>query len=207
MTADIIIERLSALYPDAHCELDYTTPYELLVAVILSAQCTDKRVNIVTKELFKHANTPQKMLELGSSRLEELIRSCGFFRAKAAAIISTSADILAKYGGNVPDTFEQLLSLKGVGRKTANVMMSVAFNEPAIAVDTHVFRLSHRLNLSEGKTPYDVEKDLSALLADEQKSLFHHLLIFHGRYCCKAQKPLCGKCNLIDICVSGDKNV
>lgn len=207
MNTDLILERLNALYPDAHCELDYGTPYQLLVAVILSAQCTDKRVNVVTKELFRHADTPEKMIALSAGELEGLIRSCGFYHSKAAAILSSSADILTRFGGEVPRTFEELLTLKGVGRKTANVMMSVAFGEPAIAVDTHVFRLSRRLGLSRGKTPFEVEKDLSALLKPEQKLIMHHLLIFHGRYCCKAQRPQCDKCNLIDICISGDKNV
>lgn len=204
-TTKQIIERLRVLYPDAHCELDYRTPYELLVAVILSAQCTDKRVNIVTKSLFERANTPQQMVTLSPSELETIIHSCGFYRAKASAILSASMDILEKFGGEVPHTFEELLTLKGVGRKTANVMMSVAFHEPAIAVDTHVYRLSHRLGLSDGKTPYDVERDLDRLLAPEDKLTMHHLLIFHGRYCCKAQRPQCRNCNLLEFCVSSEK--
>lgn len=201
-----IMDRLDALYPDAHCELDYGTPYQLLVAVILSAQCTDKRVNTVTPKLFAVADTPQKMVCLSQAELETLIHSCGFYRAKASSILSASADILTKFGGEVPNTFEDLLSLKGVGRKTANVMMSVAFHEPAIAVDTHVFRLSHRLGLSDGKTPFEVEKDLAALLDDADKARMHHLLIFHGRYCCKAIRPQCDKCNVVEFCKEWNQN-
>ena len=202
-----IMDRLKALYPDAHCELRYETPYQLLVAVILSAQCTDKRVNIVTEKLFAVAPTVFDMVKLSQPELEKYIFSCGFYRAKASAILSSSLDIITKFGGEVPHTFEELMTLKGVGRKTANVMMSVAFHEPAIAVDTHVFRLSHRLGLSEGKTPYEVEKDLSAQLKPEDKLLMHHLLIFHGRYCCKSQSPLCEKCTLWDYCKYGDRHV
>ena len=202
-----IIERLQTLYPDAHCELNYGTPYQLLVAVILSAQCTDKRVNIVTESLFARADTPQKMLELSESELQEIIHSCGFFRAKASAILSASLDILEKFGGEVPHTFDELLTLKGVGRKTADVMMGVAFHEPGTAVDPHVYRLSLRLGLSDVKTPYDVERDLVRILAPEDKLVMHHLLIFHGRYCCKAQRPQCENCNLFELCISGDKHV
>lgn len=202
-----LIDRLRSLYPDAHCELRYETPYQLLVAVILSAQCTDKRVNIVTEKLFAVAPTVFEMVKLSQDELEKYIFSCGFYHAKASAILSSSFDIITKFGGEVPRTFEELMTLKGVGRKTANVMMSVAFHEPAIAVDTHVFRLSHRLGLSEGKTPYEVEKDLSAQLKPEDKLLMHHLLIFHGRYCCKSQSPTCEKCTLWDYCKYGDKHV
>lgn len=195
-----IISILSKAYPDAHCELDYTTTFELLVAVVLSAQCTDKRVNVVTKTLFACANTPSQFIILGQEAVEKLIYSCGFYRQKAKSIISLSEDILNKFGGEVPDDFDKLVSLRGVGRKTANVVMSVAFGGDNIAVDTHVFRTSRRLGFSIGNTPYEVEKDLNALLSDGQHSTMHHLLIFHGRYTCKSQRPLCEECPLTVHC-------
>jgi endonuclease-3 len=174
--------------------------FELLVAVILSAQCTDKRVNLVTKELFKTASAPADFLRMGQAELEKRIYTCGFYRQKAKSILSAAADILARYDGRVPDDFDELLKLRGVGRKTANVMISVAFGGAAIAVDTHVFRVSRRLGLSDGATPYEVEKDLTALLDETDRSRAHHLLIFHGRYCCKAQKPLCSECPVAHFC-------
>lgn len=195
-----ILTLLQQSYPDAHCELFYGDTFQLLVAVILSAQCTDKRVNVVTKELFKRASTPQEFAVMPPEELEKLIFSCGFYHNKARSIINASQDIVNKFGGKVPDTFEELLTLAGVGRKTANVMMSVGFHEQAIAVDTHVFRVSHRLGLSNGKTPYEVEKDLRALVEPDNYSLAHHLMIFHGRYCCKSQNPQCGLCKLTDCC-------
>ena len=207
MKTEEIISKLEAEYPDAHCELEYGTTYQLLVSVILSAQCTDKRVNIVTKDLFAVAPTVYDMVKLKPAELEKLIYSCGFYHSKAASILSASLDIITRFGGEVPHTFDELITLRGVGRKTANVMMSVAFHEPAIAVDTHVFRLSHRLGLSDGKTPYDVEKDLDALLKPDEKTRMHHLLIFHGRYCCKSQSPACWRCPVKEYCNYGDKNV
>ena len=199
--ANEILAVLEQKYPEAHCELDYETDFQLLVAVILSAQCTDKRVNKVTKELFKVASTAQEFAVMSEEELQPLIFSCGFYRNKAKSIISASRDIVERFEGKVPSDFDSLLSLKGVGRKTANVMMSVAFNEPAIAVDTHVFRVSNRLGLSNGKTPFDVEKDLSMLLSPEVHGKAHHLLIFHGRYCCKSQRPICSDCPLTNECI------
>lgn len=193
-------DRLSAKYPDAHCELDYDTPFKLLVAVILSAQCTDKRVNEVTKTLFKRASTPKDFVEMSADELERLIRPCGFFRNKAKNIKSMSLDVLTRFGGEVPSNFDELLTLAGVGRKTANVVESVAFGGDGIAVDTHVYRLAHRLGLSSGKTPYDVEKDLTALIPEGERARVHHLLIFHGRYCCKAQRPDCAGCPISCFC-------
>ena len=198
--AQEIYDILFNTYPNASVELNFNSTYELLVAVILSAQCTDKRVNLVTNELFKAANTPQSMLSLGEDKLKQYIHSCGFYNQKAKSIISASLDILTKHSGQVPDNFDDLIKLKGVGRKTANVVLSNAFNVPAIAVDTHVFRVSRRLGLSDGKTPDAVENDLNNLFADGQKSLVHHLLIFHGRYCCHSQKPNCGDCPLTQYC-------
>lgn len=196
-----ILERLKATYPEAECELQYDTPFHLLVAVILSAQCTDKRVNAVTKELFKVLDTPADFARCDRELLEKMIFSCGFYRNKAKNIQSAAADIITRFGGKVPDTFDELLSLAGVGRKTANVMMAVAFGGNNIAVDTHVFRVSHRLGFSQGKTPYDVEMDLRALLRPESYANAHHLLIFHGRYCCKSQRPECARCPVADACV------
>ena len=195
-----LVKALSAAYPEAKCELNYDSPFHLLVSVILSAQCTDKRVNEVTKTLFKELDTPEDFAGVDAERLEKLIYSCGFYHSKARSIIDASRDIVEKYGGKVPDTFEQLLTLRGVGRKTANVVMSVAFGGNNIAVDTHVFRVSHRLGLSDGKTPFDVEKDLLATLNETDRSLMHHLLIFHGRYCCKSQKPQCNDCPVAEFC-------
>lgn len=204
--AENILEILEKKYPEAHCELDYGTPFQLLVSVILSAQCTDKRVNKVTEQLFKIASTPEQFAAMSQEELEPLIYSCGFYRNKAKSIISASKDIVERFGGEVPSDFEQLLSLEGVGRKTANVMMSVAFHEPAIAVDTHVYRVSHRLGLSQGKTPYDVEKDLAAVIKPENTGKAHHLLIFHGRYCCKSRNPDCSACPLSEQCIYFKEN-
>ena len=195
--AQKIFEVLTKAYPNARCELDYNSNFELLVATVLSAQCTDKRVNIVTKELFKLANTPIAMLELGQSALEKIIRSCGFFREKSKNILALSNDLVAKYNGEVPSTLEELTALKGVGRKTANVVLSEAFGQNTIAVDTHVFRVSRRLGFSEGKTPLAIEKDLMEVFK-ENASKMHQLLIFHGRYCCKSLNPNCSGCPVED---------
>ncbi len=195
-----IISALKKTYPDAQCELNFGSVFELLVAVILSAQCTDKRVNEVTKTLFKRANTPRDFAEMPTQELEKLIYSCGFYRNKAKNIKSMSLDVLTRFGGEVPEDFDELLSLAGVGRKTANVVTSVAYGGSGIAVDTHVFRVSHRLGLSNGKTPYDVEKDLTELIPPQDRADAHHLLIFHGRYCCKSQRPDCKNCPVIEYC-------
>lgn len=198
--AEEIISQLKKDYPDAHCELKYGTPFELLVAVILSAQCTDKRVNLVTEKLFAEYNTPLAFATMEPEKLEGLIHSCGFYRSKARSIISASRDIVEKFGGNVPQTMEELLTLRGVGRKTANVVMSEAFDRPALAVDTHVFRTAHRLGLSSSPTPEGVERDLVAALDKDSLSEAHHLLIFHGRYRCHSRNPACGDCTLADRC-------
>lgn len=203
-----IIKSLAAAYPNAHCELNYDTPFKLLVAVILSAQCTDKRVNSVTQKLFQTISTPQQFAEVEQSELEKLIFSCGFYRNKAANIISASRDIITRFNGQVPGNHEDLTSLKGVGRKTANVVLSEAFDLPAIAVDTHVFRVSRRLDFSKGKTPDAVEKDLIKLFSGNnyiKLKEIHHLLIFHGRYCCHSRKPDCLNCTAKEFCESGDK--
>lgn len=195
-----MLETLESLYPDARPALHYSTPYELLVAVILSAQCTDERVNKVTAELFKDYNTPEKMLLLSQKQLEARIFSCGFYRNKAAHILSASRDISEKFRGQVPSTLEELQTLAGVGRKTANVVYSVAFHGDAIAVDTHVFRVANRLGLAEGKTPEQVEKGLMEVIPKDKWSKAHHLLIFHGRRVCHARKPDCENCALSRWC-------
>lgn len=194
-------------YFGAKPQLKYSSAFELLVAVILSAQCTDTRVNIVTERLFKKANTPEQILKLGILSLETEIHDCGFFRAKAKHIFETSEILLKDHKGEVPSDFEELVKLPGVGRKTANVVMSVAFNKPAIAVDTHVFRVSNRLGLAKGDTPLEVEENLQKIIPKEKWGNFHHYLIWHGRKICKAKKPLCDKCSLNKCCanVGGEK--
>ena len=195
-----ILDELSTLYPDAQPALHFKSPYELLVAVILSAQCTDERVNKVTAVLFKNYDTPEKMLTLSQSELEKYIFSCGFYHNKSAHILSASRDIIEKFGGEVPDSLEKLRTLAGVGRKTANVVYAVAFGGNAIAVDTHVFRVSNRLGIAEGKTPEKVEDGLREAIPEELWSKAHHYLIYHGRRVCHSQKPYCINCTLKDYC-------
>lgn len=183
-------------------ELIYSNNFELLVAVVLSAQCTDKRVNEVTKELFKKYNTPHAFANINQSELETLIHSCGFYKNKAKNIIALSKAIVNNFGGQVPQTFNELTSLPGVGRKTANVMLIVAFNVPAIPVDTHVFRVSNRIGLVNAKTENECEEQLCKLFT-KQKNMWgklHHLILLHGRYVCKAQKPNCEVCGISAYC-------
>ena len=191
---------LKTLYPDAKPALEYSTAYELLVAVVLSAQCTDARVNIVTRELFKKHNTPETMLLLSQQELERYIFSCGFYRNKAAHILSATRDIVERFGGEVPSTIEELMSLAGVGKKTANVIYSVWFGGAAIAVDTHVFRVSNRLGLAKGTTPEKVEEALMKTVPCEDWSKAHHWLIYHGRRVCHSQRPECSRCTLCELC-------
>lgn len=200
MNEEKILSALAALYPDARPALHYSTPYELLVAVILSAQCTDERVNKVTAELFKQHNTPATMLELSQEELEKYIYSCGFYHNKAAHILSASRDILEKFGGEVPADHGQLKSLAGVGQKTANVVYSVAFGGDAIAVDTHVFRVSNRLGLAHADNPAKTEEQLKVAIPQSDWSKAHHWLIFHGRRVCHSQKPDCPNCTLNAYC-------
>lgn len=199
-TNDEILKELARLYPDARPALHYATPYELLVAVILSAQCTDERVNKVTAELFKKYNSPRTMLELSQPELEKYIFSCGFYHNKAAHILSASRDIVEKFGGEVPSNFNELKSLAGVGQKTANVVWSVAFGGDAIAVDTHVFRVSNRLGLACANTPFKVEEQLKQAIPKSDWSKAHHWLIYHGRRICHSQRPDCQNCTLKDKC-------
>lgn len=193
---------LEETYQDTTTALTYTTPFELLIAVILSAQCTDVRVNIITGRMFPKYNTPEKILELGQSGLEEQIRDCGLYHSKAKNIIATCTMLCEQYQGQVPDSIEKLVKLPGVGRKTANVMVSQLFHIPAIAVDTHVFRVANRLRLAKGKTPLEVEKGLMKAIPRNKWSDAHHWLIWHGRKVCKARKPECTDCCLGELCPS-----
>lgn len=196
------LEILEETYRGAKPELHFSNPFELLIAVILSAQCTDKRVNITTARLFKKAATPAAIVALGISGLEEEIKDCGLFRNKARNIMATCRTLVEEFGGEVPSDYDTLLKLPGVGRKTANVVTSVAFGRPAIAVDTHVFRIANRLKLAVGETPLAVEKGLMKVIPREKWSAAHHWLIYHGRRVCKANRPLCGECPLADVCPS-----
>ena len=186
------------MHPDAQCELIHHSNFELLVSVILSARCTDKRVNIITKELFKVANTPEQMANMPIEELERYIYSCGFYKAKAKNIHNMAEKIVQL--GYVPDKVDELVKLPGVGIKTASVMQSVAYNRPAIAVDTHVHRVSNRLGIVHTKRPEDTQKQLEQLFDESLWSQLHHLLIFHGRYVCKSQSPDCSRCTLNEIC-------
>ena len=196
------LEILEETYRGAKPELHFSNPFELLIAVILSAQCTDKRVNITTARLFKKAATPAAIVALGISGLEEEIKDCGLFRNKAKNIMATCRMLVEEFGGEVPSDYDTLLKLPGVGRKTANVVTSVAFGRPAIAVDTHVFRIANRLKLAVGETPLAVEKGLMKVIPREKWSAAHHWLIYHGRRVCKANRPLCSECPLADVCPS-----
>lgn len=182
------------------CELNYGSIFELLVAVILSAQCTDKRVNSVTKELFKKYNKPEDFVNLSTEELEKLIFSCGFYKNKAKNIKKMSKDLIEKYNGEVPSTIEELMALSGVGRKTANVVLSEGFKKNAFAVDTHVFRVSHRLSLSKAKTADKTEFDLKQVFDENLWSEIHFYMVLFGRYICKSQRPKCEECKLKQYC-------
>jgi endonuclease-3 len=191
---------LERTYPDAVTALYYSNAFELLIAVILSAQNTDARVNLTTPVLFKKYATPQKLAKAKQEDVEQIIRSCGFFRMKAKNIIAASKMLVETHGGEVPRTREELEALAGVGRKSANVVLSVVFGEAAFAVDTHVFRVSHRLGLTTGKTTRDVENDVTKLVPPQKWRHAHHWLILHGRAICKAPVPKCGQCPVAAIC-------
>jgi endonuclease-3 len=196
------LELLEAAYPQAVTALDYESPFTLLIAVILSAQCTDARVNLTTPHLFAAYPTPAALGSAAQEDVEAIVKSCGFFRMKAKNVIAASRAIAENYGGEVPANREELEALPGVGRKTANVVLSVAFEEAAFAVDTHVFRVSHRLGLTLGKTPRAVEDDVVKLVPPEKLRFAHHWLILHGRAICKAPTPLCDRCVVAEICPS-----
>ena len=200
-----LFRRLAAAIPSPKSELEYTTPYELLVAVVLSAQATDKSVNLATAGLFPIANTPEKIAALGAEGLEKYIRTIGLYRGKAKNVVALSQLLLDKHGGEVPRTREELEALPGVGRKTANVVLNVAFEQLTIAVDTHVFRVANRTRLAPGKDPLEVETKLLKVTPKKYLRHAHHYLILHGRYTCLARKPLCGKCPIYAQCEFPEK--
>lgn len=194
MEEKLIREGLDQMVPDPKCELEFENNFQLLVAVILSAQCTDKRVNMVTKQLFKTLKTPQDFADVPQNVLEEMIHSCGFYHNKAKSIKKASVDILTRFGGEVPENFDDLLTLAGVGRKTANVVMAVGFKKDALAVDTHVLRVSNRLGLVKTQDAHKCEMALKNYFPQSSWSRVHHQMVLFGRYICKAQKPDCEKC-------------
>lgn len=196
---------LGQVYKDTKPALKFRNPFELLIAVILSAQCTDVRVNITTERLFAKAPCPQDIVDMGLSALEQEIKDCGLFRNKAKNIMATCEILVREFDSKVPEDFDTLLKLPGVGRKTANVVTSIAFDRPAIAVDTHVFRVANRLKLAVGETPLEVEEGLMKAIPKELWSQAHHWLIWHGRRVCKARRPLCGECPLGEVCPSMGK--
>jgi endonuclease-3 len=195
-----IFLRLQTANPHPTTELEYSSPFELLVAVMLSAQATDKSVNLATRELFPVANTPQKIIDLGEDNLREYVLRIGLYQTKSKHIMQTCRLLLSQHIGQVPQTREALEALPGVGRKTANVMLNTAFGQPTIAVDTHIFRISNRIGLAPGKTVEEVEKKLLKVVPDEFKLDAHHWLILHGRYICQARKPKCGECIIQELC-------
>ncbi|MDG4553602.1 MAG: endonuclease III [Candidatus Competibacter sp.] len=201
-----LFSRLQAARPKPTTELRYLSPFELLVAVILSAQSTDKKVNEATARLFPIANTPQALLDLGEADLKARIKTIGLYNGKAAHILKTCALLLERHGGEVPCDRTALEALPGVGRKTASVILNTAFGEPAIAVDTHIFRVANRTGLAPGKTVRAVEEGLLAVTPEEFRQDAHHWLILHGRYVCVARKPRCGACPIRDLCAYPDKS-
>jgi endonuclease-3 len=198
--ANEIIAVLEQLYPDAKAELDYRNAYELLIAVILSAQCTDVRVNQVTRVLFEVADTPEKLASLALETIEHIIKPCGLYKTKAKNIKATASLIVKEHGGEVPSNHAVLMELPGVGRKTANVVVSNAFDTPAIAVDTHVFRVSNRIGLANAKTVEETEQQLMKCIDKERWTQAHHMIIFHGRRVCKARSPMCDICKVSPYC-------
>lgn len=200
-----VIKRLKKAYPDAHCALNHTNPFELLIATILSAQCTDERVNIVTADLFRKYRGPEDFVKVSQQELERDIHSTGFFRNKARNIKAASQRLIEVYGGEIPRTMDEILTLGGVARKTGNVVLGNAFGiASGVVVDTHVSRLSQRLGLTAEKTPEKIERDLQELVPKKDWVMFSHWLIFHGRQICQARKPKCLECVLADICPSFD---
>ena len=200
-----LFERFKAANPKPTTELRYSTPFELLIAVILSAQATDKGVNKATEKLFKVANTPAALLQLGEAGLKEYVKTINLYNTKAKNIITTCRMLLEQHHGEVPNNREALEALAGVGRKTANVILNTAFGEPTIAVDTHIFRVANRTGLAKGKTPLAIEKQLLVVVPDEYKHDIHHWLILHGRYVCVARTPKCPACIIRDLCEYPDK--
>ena len=201
-----LFERLKAANPAPTTELEYATPFQLLIAVILSAQATDKSVNLATDRLFADAPTPQAMLALGEDGLAEYINRIGLFRTKSKNVIATCRQLIEQHGGEVPHDRAALEALPGVGRKTANVVLNTAFGEPTIAVDTHIFRVANRIGLATGKTPLAVELKLLKAVPENFRQDAHHWLILHGRYVCKARKPECWRCVIADLCEFKEKS-
>jgi endonuclease-3 len=195
-----VFRRLHAQYADARCTLDFKDPLQLLVATILAAQCTDERVNIVTKSLFKRFKTAQDYLDVPDDELEEAIRSCGFYRQKAKSIRATCRALIGRFGGRVPGTMEELLTLNGVGRKTANVILGECFNTPGVIVDTHCARLTNRLGLTKHGDPGKIEQNMMKLIPREHWCMFSHCMVFHGRIVCTARAPRCSQCVVNDFC-------
>ncbi|MBI5437052.1 MAG: endonuclease III [Nitrosomonadales bacterium] len=202
-----IFTRFRTAKPHPKTELEYRTPFELLVAVILSAQATDVSVNATTRLLFRVANTPQAMLDLGEEKLREHVQRIGLYQAKSKHIMQACRLLLEKHDGKVPQTREELEALPGVGRKTANVILNTAFGQPVIAVDTHVFRVANRTGLAPGKDVLEVERQLLKFVPDEFKHDAHHWLILHGRYVCQARKPKCPQCLIMDLCEYKEKTI
>ena len=201
-----ILDRLAKDFPSPKSELHFENAFQLLVAVILSAQCTDKRVNLITPALFACAPDAKSMAAMPVERLEQLIHSCGFYHSKARYLKEMSQDLLDRFGGQVPDSIERLRTLAGVGRKTANVVYAVAFGGQAIAVETHVFRVSSRLGIVDAKNVLDTEKQLMQAIPQHMWADSHHYLLLHGRYVCKAQRPLCNRCSVRDLCKTYAEN-
>ena len=202
-----IFERLRRQNPQPRSELTYRTPFELLIAVVLSAQATDKSVNLATAKLFPVARTPRAILDLGEADLIPYIQTIGLFRTKAKNVVALCRQLIDKHGGEVPADHDALVGLPGVGRKTANVVMNVAFGAPTIAVDTHIFRVANRTRLAPGRTPEEVERKLVKFTPEEFRHNAHHWLILHGRYICQARKPLCPRCVIVDLCEYRHKTV
>ncbi len=200
-----IFRRFSIQRPEPKGELEHVNPFTLVVAVALSAQATDAGVNKATRALFKVADTPEKMLALGEEKVREYIKTIGLFRNKAKNVIALSQKLVDDFGSEVPRTRDELVTLPGVGRKTANVVMSMAFGIPTMAVDTHILRIGNRIKLAPGKTPDEIEEILMRIIPEEYLFHAHHWLILHGRYCCKARRPECEKCVIADICKSPEK--
>lgn len=199
--------RLKAQNPAPKSDLEYTNPFTLLVAVVLSAQATDAGVNKATKKLFQIADSPQKILDLGLDELKNHIKTIGLFNTKANNVMRLCRILVEEHGGKIPDTREQLIALPGVGRKTANVVLNIAFGQETMAVDTHIFRVGNRTGLAPGKTPEDVERALEKKVPKPYRLHAHHWLILHGRYLCKARKPECSRCLVADLCAFKDKNL
>jgi len=203
--AEILLQQLPLIYPDAHCELDFKNPLELLVATILSAQCTDVRVNLVTKELFKRCKTAADYADISQEELEGIVHSTGFYRNKAKSLRGMGATLVERHAGEIPSTMEELSAIPGAGRKTANVVLGNAYDiNEGVVVDTHVGRLSRRLGMTTKSDPIKVEQDLMALVPRDQWTHFSHWLIWHGRRRCKARNPECRECELRDLCPSVD---